>query len=45
MIIQVTGTYSAAFAVTGVLGVAGALAVWMFVRNKADRANHQTATA
>jgi ACS family hexuronate transporter-like MFS transporter len=31
-IIQGTGTYSAAFVVTGVLGVAGALAVWLFVR-------------
>lgn len=30
-IIQETGTYGAAFVVTGVLGVAGALAVWLFV--------------
>lgn len=31
-IIQMTGTYSAAFIVAGVLGVAGALAVLLFVR-------------
>lgn len=31
-IIQKTGTYRAAFVVTGVLGVAGALAVLLFVR-------------
>jgi ACS family hexuronate transporter-like MFS transporter len=29
-IIQETGTYGVAFVVTGVLGVAGALAVWLF---------------
>ena len=31
-IIEATGTYSAAFVVAGVLGVAGALTVWLFVR-------------
>lgn len=36
VIIQRTDTYSAAFVVTGVLGVAGALAAWLFVRYKAD---------
>lgn len=35
-IIQETGTYSAAFVVTGVLGVAGALAVLLFVRERSQ---------
>ncbi|HDS0916513.1 TPA: MFS transporter [Pseudomonas putida] len=34
VIIQATGTYSAAFVLTGVLGVAGALAVWGFVNEQ-----------
>ncbi|WP_273825607.1 MFS transporter [Pseudomonas asplenii] len=41
-IIQMTGTYSAAFIVTGVLGVAGALAVGLFVRQR-NEVPHQRA--
>ncbi|WP_419736434.1 MFS transporter [Pseudomonas sp. COR18] len=41
-IIQTTGTYSAAFIVTGVLGVAGALAVGLFVRQR-NEVPHQRA--
>jgi ACS family hexuronate transporter-like MFS transporter len=40
-IIESTGTYSAAFVVTGVLGVAGALAVWLFVRQAKEVAPPQ----
>lgn len=34
IIIEGTDTYSAGVVVTGVLGVAGALAVWLFVRER-----------
>ncbi|WP_416772871.1 MFS transporter [Pseudomonas sp. RHF3.3-3] len=43
-IIQMTGTYSAAFVVTGVLGVAGALAVGLFVRQRNEVPSQRTVT-